>query len=224
MSPPAAVVDLAFRLGVKPEDSSRRVTLTQTGRMRRSLASNAWMAFKAEQTISTVGCEFDWRAKAGPLGLIAGRDALIAGEGHFSITACGIVPLVRTASTAALVRGESMRYLAEIAWAPHAMLSNPALCWREVDAQTLAVSTGGAQAACEVLLTLDGDGRIAAAFAPDRPRAATPPTLPTPWFGRFSDYRLHCDVWLPFAGEVAWEIDGVEQVYWQGRIASWETQ
>jgi hypothetical protein len=46
--------------------------------------------------------------------------------------------------------------------------------------------------------------------------------LPTQWTGRFSDYRHH-DV-LPFGGEVAWEIDGKEEVYWQGRIESWETQ
>jgi hypothetical protein len=34
---PAAVYDLAIRLGVKPDDSRDRVRLTQTGRMKRSL-------------------------------------------------------------------------------------------------------------------------------------------------------------------------------------------
>jgi hypothetical protein len=28
------------------------------------------------------------------------------------------------------------------------------------------------------------------------------------------------NMWLPFGGEVAWEIE----VYWLGRIESWETQ
>jgi hypothetical protein len=45
--------------------------------------------------------------------------------------------------------------------------------------------------------------------------------LPTPWRGRFSDYRRHFGRWLPFAGEVGWEIDGKEIVYWQGKIADW---
>src|ERR1700737_915686 len=67
----------------------------------------------------------------------------------------------------------------------------------------------------EVALSLDGQGRIVGAFAPDRP---------PPWRGRFSDYRRHNDMWLPFAGEVGWEIDGVEEIYWQGRMEHWDTQ
>jgi hypothetical protein len=47
--------------------------------------------------------------------------------------------------------------------------------------------------------------------------------LPAPWRGRFSDYRRHNDRWLPFAAEVGWEIDGKEDVYWQGRVEQWET-
>jgi hypothetical protein len=30
-------------------------------------------------------------------------------------------------------------------------------------------------------------------------------------------------LWLPFAGEVGWEINGKDVVYWQGRIVEWET-
>lgn len=77
-------------------------------------------------------------------------------------------------------------------------------------------------AASEVLLSLDINGRIAGTFAPDRPPAATAPVLPTPWRGRFSDYRDQIGMWLPFAGEVAWEIDGKEKVYWQGHVETWE--
>jgi hypothetical protein len=72
-----------------------------------------------------------------------------------------------------------------------------------------------------VLLSLDGDGRITGAFAADRPRSAVAPTLPTPWRGRFSDYRLHAGHWLPFAGEVAWEIDAEPLTYWQCPLDDW---
>jgi hypothetical protein len=34
-------------------------------------------------------------------------------------------------------KGELMRYLAELAWAPHEMLHNPQLSWREIDATTV---------------------------------------------------------------------------------------
>jgi len=221
---PAAVQALAARLGVKQQGDPRSIRLTQKGRMKRNLGSEAWMAFTAEQTISTRTCEFDWRAKAGPFGLISGRDALKGGQGRFDILALGVIPLARAEHTPALVRGELMRYLAELAWAPDSILQNMALRWREGDAGTLIVGAGEGVSAAEVSLVLDSAGRIATAFAPDRPRAATDPILPTPWRGRFTDYRLHRDRWLPFSGEVAWEIDGKEETYWQGRIESWETQ
>ena len=218
---PAAVHDLAVRLGMGALSPPSIVTLTQTGRMKSDLKSKAWMAFTASQTISTHSCEFDWRARAGPLGLIWGRDALADGHGRFDILALGFIPLARAAHTAALVRGELMRYLAELAWAPHAIRNNHTLRWEVMDADTLAVSAGTGETTCRVVLSLDGAGRIAGAFAPDRPRNAVAPTLETPWRGRFSDYRLHGDLWLPFAGEVGWEIDGKEHIYWQAGVDSW---
>lgn len=218
---PAAVYDLAMRLGVKAQNKIASVRLKQTGRMKRKLDVETWMAFTATQTISTCSCEFDWRAKAGPFGLMSGRDALVGGEGLFDIMALGFIPIVRAQHTTALVRGELMRYLAEIPWAPDAILYNSSLRWREEGSDTLSVSAGAGETASEVILSLDSDGRIAGAFALDRPRSATSPFLPTPWRGRFSNYRLHDGIWLPFAGEVAWEIDGKEALYWQCGIDCW---
>lgn len=155
--------------------------------------------------------------------MISARDALVGGEGRFDILALGFIPIARAQHTSALVRGELMRYLAEIPWAPEAILSNPSLRWREDGPQTLWVGAGTGDTASEVRLTLDSEGRIAGSFAPDRPRSAVEPVLPTPWRGRFSDYRRHGDLWLPFAGEVGWEIGGKEVPYWQGRIEHWES-
>jgi hypothetical protein len=180
------------------------------------------MAFTATQAISTCACEFDWRAKFGPFGMVSARDALEHGEGRLDIMALGVIPIARAERTPALVRGELMRYLAELAWAPDAILCNTALRWRVEGPSTLAVSAGAGPTASEIVFSLDGDGRIAGAYAPDRPRSATAPFLPTPWRGQFSDYRHHKTRWIPFAGEVAWEIDGKRETYWQGRIERWE--
>lgn len=218
---PKAVYDLALRLGVAPGDRRTGVRLTQTGRMKRSLDADAWMSFTATQTISTQACEFDWRARAGPFGLVSARDALKEGEGQFDVTALGFVPIVRAKRSSALMRGELMRYLAELAWAPDAILRNTALRWRVDGPDKLTVSAGSGDAAAEVVLSLDSEGRIVGSFAPDRPRSASAPFLPTPWQGRFSDYRQHDGLWIPFAGEVAWMIDGKEEIYWQGYIEQW---
>jgi hypothetical protein len=218
---PAAVYSLALRLGAKPDDHRDGVRLTQTGRMKRNLEARSWMAFTAIQTMSTLVCEFDWLARFGPFGMISARDALKHGEGGLDIQALGVVPIARAAHTPGLVCGERMRYLAELAWAPLALLRNTELRWREDGPDTLAVSTGAGETASEVMLSLDSDGRIAGTYAPDRPRSVAASEIPTPWRGQFTDYRLHEGFWLPFAGEVAWEINGKPELYWQGRLAGW---
>lgn len=220
---PAAVNDLALRLGANAQPGKGGVRLRQTGRMKPRLEAKSWMSFTATQTISTRECRFDWCAKAGPFGAISGRDALTDGEGRFDIVALGFIPIVHAEHSIALMRGELMRYLAELPWAPDAILQNAELRWREDGPETLTVSAGDGETECEVVLSLDSQGRIVSGFAPDRPRSATAPFLPTAWCGHFSDYRLHDGRWLPFAGEVGWEIDGNENLYWQARIEHWET-
>lgn len=182
------------------------------------------MAFKASQAISIGACAFEWRARFGPFGLVSACDVLKEGEGRLDVIALGFIPIARTARSPALMRGELMRYVAELAWAPDAILLNANLRWRVDGPDRIAVAAGAGETAVEVMLGLDGDGRIATAFAPDRPRSATPPELPTPWRGRFFNYREHDGYWIPFAGEVAWVIDGKEDVYWQGRIETWAAQ
>ena len=102
-----------------------------------------------------------------------------------------------------------------------AILLNSELCWREAGPDALAVNAGAGETLTEVVLSLDNDGRIVRAFAPDRPRSVGTAYVATPWRGHFTDYRLHEGRWIPFAGEVAWEIDGKPEVYWQGTIKTW---
>lgn len=218
---PAAAYELALRLGARPDSEPAGVRLTQSGRMKTRLDGKAWMAFTATQTLSTRACAFDWRARAGPLGLVTARDALSEGVGRLDNTALGVIALARAPHTQALLRGELMRYLAELAWAPDAILHNSQLHWRSEGPDRLSVRAGAGDAESEVILSLDTEGRISGAFAADRPRSASPPCLPTPWQGRFSDYRFHQGRWLPFAGEVAWIIDGQEVSYWQARLNQW---
>lgn len=53
---PSPVYELALRLGAKPNVYRFCVLLTQAGRMKRNLKTQAWMAFTASQTMSTHAC------------------------------------------------------------------------------------------------------------------------------------------------------------------------
>ncbi len=214
---PSTVRELAQRLCATVQTGDIR--LTQKGRMRQDPASS-WMNFSATQTISTTECSFDWRARTGPFGMISVRDALVDGEGALDVKALGFIPIAHINASPALTRGELMRYLAELPLAPAAILANPSLSWRSDGADRLIVSAGIHDKAAEVSFTLDGEGRIATIFA-NRPRGLKNDFTSTPWHGRFTDYRQRLGVWLPFAAEVGWTINGAEFIYWEGRMQSW---
>lgn len=215
---PPSVLALAERLGVSGKAGSS-VALTQSGRMRND-ARSRWMPFTAQQTISLAECAFDWRARTGPAGLVSVVDRFSGGEGALEVKALGFFPIARAAGTPDVARGELMRYLAELSWAPPAILLNRHLGWRELPDGRIIVSASTSATNAEIEFTLDADGRIATAFAPDRPRAVKQGFVAAPWRGRFSDYRQVGGIWIPFAGEVSWEADQGQTV-WEGRIESW---
>ena len=218
---PIEVRGLALRLGAEPVLRARTVALTQTGQMRLNLSSNRWLAFTARQTISIISCDFDWQARFQPLGVLRVVDALEDGKGRLEAKALGFIPVMRAMPGAALTRGELMRYLAELSYAPDAMLHNPHLRWRVENADTIHVAAGSGDITANVRLSVGPDGRISSIFAADRPRSAKPPVLPTPWLGGFSEYRQCEGRWIPFSGHVGWKIDEVEKVYWKGRVTRW---
>jgi len=120
-----------------------------------------------------------------------------------------------------VAKGEMMRYLAELASAPDAILQNPYLVWRVLHQDRLSVSLDSGSARAEIEIGLDREGRIFSVFAPDRPRKEDARFVERPWSGRFSNYRRHAGRWLPFSGEVGWELGGEEFIAWRGELTSW---
>lgn len=114
-----------------------------------------------------------------------------------------------------------MRYLAELAWAPHAMLHNPRLRWRELDAATVEVSAESAGGPARIRLVFEG-GDLARIEADDRPRAVGRGTVPTRWRGHFSDDRALGGYRIPTRAEVEWVLDTGPFVCWRGEVTSYQ--
>ena len=172
----------------------------------------------ATQVSGTRRPGFVWQATGVIAAVIPVRivDAYVDGEGGLEVRLAGSVP-VSAASGAEMAKGEAMRFLAELPWNPEAILNADGLSWRQIDDDTVEVSTPTVGGPARVVLHFDQDGDIASIEAPDRPRAGDTPAR---WIGRFSDYAQVGAYRFPRRGEVAWDLPEAEFVYWRGNIVS----
>ncbi len=182
------------------------------------------MRFRARQRISLERPEFAWLARTGPFGCVHVLDSMADGRGRLEVRAIGLLKLAGAGGRGPAAKGELMRYLAELAWAPDAIPRNPTLGWTVVDDRTLRVAAGAGEARGEVTLSLDENGRIGGVSAPDRPRREGAGFVERPWRGRFMEYRRHAGRWLPFAAEVAWVLDGEAFIAWRGALLDWRLE
>ncbi|MFG3593267.1 DUF6544 family protein [Bradyrhizobium sp. RDI18] len=216
---PAEVAALASRLGAdgKPD----RVHLTQYGTMTEG-PGKPWMRFSATDTIELATTAFDWRARTGPLSCLTIVDQLSQRSARSELRLFGIFPLARSPfDEAALRKGQVIRYLAEIPWAPDVIVRNTSLQWT-VRTRGVSVHQSSPFGRFNVDLDLDAEGRIGGVSAMDRPRLEDGRFVERAWRGRFSDYRLHCSRWIPFKGEVSWAIDGGFTTVWRADLAAWQ--
>jgi Family of unknown function (DUF6544) len=183
-----------------------------------------WTPVSAHQTVGVGAPAFVWDARARMAPLIGVRviDAYVGGTGRLKVRLLGSIPMSE-ATGPEVSRSELFRYLAELPWAPYAMLGNPALRWRQVDASTVEVSSETADGqTASVRIIFDEAGDIIAAEAGDRPREANGRFIPTRWRGDFSDYKDFGGVRLPSHAEVAWMLETGPHVYFRGDILSYE--
>jgi hypothetical protein len=140
--------------------------------------------FTATEEFSVDRVAFAWRARfpiLGPLSLQV-VDSYDAGEGLLEVRALGL-PLQRKRAPE-LAEGEAYRYLAEIPWAPQAIVANPELEWRQLETRSVEVATRVRGRRLAVRLRFNDAGEIAQTFA-ERPRAESG-NRAVPWGRRVS--------------------------------------
>lgn len=210
---------------VLPQGGSapQRVRMTQRGEMVRKPGGRR-LEFTAVEEIAVQAVEFEWRAAFGPNPLVRMIvvDRYRGGEGSLSAKVWGLIPATR-GSGPEMDRGEAMRYLAELAWVPHAMSANPELSWRELEEGTVEVSTLVRGRAVSVQLTFDEAGHIRTVSGV-RPRLAGGSAIDTRFTGSFGDYVELGGIRVPGTGEVSWELPEGPFTYWRGEVTSLEAE
>ena len=90
-----------------------------------------WKPFTSDQVVVTQGPGFDWNGRVAMMpGLpVRVHDSYVAGEGVLHASLLGLFTVVDMHGTGDVAEGELMRFFAEAAWYPTAMLPSQGVRW-----------------------------------------------------------------------------------------------
>ena len=197
-------------------------SVTHTGSMNRSETAEQWKPFTSKQRVITQRPGFDWdnRIMMFPGVPAHVHDAYIAGEGLLRGALFGLVPVLNIAGTPEIARGELLRFFAEMAWYPTALLPSQGVYWEAVDDRSARATLADGKLAVTLLFRFNADGLIDTVRAESRDRIVDGKTVSAPWQGRFWNYAERGGMQVPLDGEVAWVLQEGVKTYWRGTTTS----
>jgi hypothetical protein len=197
-------------------------SVTHVGSMNMSATAEQWKPFTSKQRVITQRPGFDWNARIMMLPGVPAHvhDAYIAGEGLLRVALFGLVTVVNIAGTPEIARGELLRFFAEMAWYPTALLPSQGARWEAVDDASARATLTDGTLAVTLLYRFNADGLIDTVRAESRDRVVDGKTLSAPWQGRFWSYAERDGMRVPLDGEVAWMLPEGAKTYWRGTTTS----
>jgi hypothetical protein len=218
-----APVQKYFRAALKdgqPMVSAVHVVLSGTINM--SAIGEKWKRFTSTQLVVAQRPGFDWEGRIEMMPGLTARvhDAYIAGEGVLHATLFGLVSLANLRGTPEIAQGELMRFLAEAAWYPTALLPSQGVQWKAADDFSAKATLKDGETALTLLFRFDENGLIKSARAEARGRTVAGVVVPTPWEVQWTSYELRDGMCIPTEGEVAWLLPEGPKPYFRGRITS----
>jgi hypothetical protein len=198
------------------------VTLEHTGTFNMSLTEQQWKPFTSIQSAITQRPGFDWEARIAVMPGLPARvhDAYIGGEGILHASLFGLATMAEQRDTPEMAQGELLRWFAETAWYPTALLPSQGVRWAAVDDTSATATMQDGDTSVTLLFRFNANGLIDSLRAEARGALIDGVNVPTPWEGRWSRYELRDGMRVPIEGEVAWMLPAGPWPYWRGRITS----
>ncbi len=216
--PPLLQKYLQQVLVLKP--SSHYIKFTQIGDFRMKPQDNM-SKFSAEQLVSVISPMFSWVANMRMGGLpVVVCDRLIDGQGELQARMFSSVPLAR-GSGDSFLRGELLRYLAELPWYPMAILDQPGITWVQTENNKVTGTIKMNSVSATVEYTFNDEGLICSIFVPDREMSVGKSVELKPWLGEFTQYEERSGVLIPIEGKVSWLLDSGKFTYFVGHISTY---
>ena len=198
------------------------VRIAHTGTFNMSLTERQWKPFSSTQRVITQRPGFDWEARIavmpGPRALV--HDAYISGEGMLHASLFGLATVAEQRGTPEMAQGELLRWFAEAAWYPTALLPSQGVRWAAVDDTSATATMQDGATSVTLLFRFNENGLIDSVRAEARGALIDGASVPTPWEGRWSRYELRDGMRVPIEGEVAWMLPAGSWPYWRGRTTS----
>lgn len=197
------------------------VSVEHTGTFNMSESGEHWRPFRSTQRVVTQRPGFVWDGRIAVLPGIAVHvhDAFVAGEGILHPALFGLITLADMRDTGGdVARGELMRFFAEAAWYPTALLPSQGVRWELVDNHSAKATLIDGALTLTMLFRFGVDDFIESVQAEARGRTVGGQVIPTPWEGRFSSYQERSGMYVPLRGEVAWLLREGRRSYWRGQI------
>jgi hypothetical protein len=219
--PPA--VQRYFRAALK--DGQRiiaAVSVEHAGSFNMSGTGEQWKPFTSTQRAVTRRPGFVWDGRVAMMPGVPVRvhDAYVAGEGILHPAILGLFTLIDLRGGADVAQGEFMRYFAEAAWYPTALLPSQGVRWQAVDEQSAKATMADGPIVLTLLFRFNAENMIESVRAEARGRTVGKTVVMTPWEGRWSNYQMRDGLRVPMSGEVAWLAPQGRQPYWRGTITA----
>jgi hypothetical protein len=196
------------------------ISVEHTGTFNMGEAAARWKPFTSTQQVITHRPGFDWDARIAMLpGLpVRVHDAYVSGEGILHAALLGLVSMVNLRGAGDIANGELMRFFAEAAWYPTALLPSQGVHWDAVNDHSAEATLNDGELPLKLLFQFNADGLIDTVRADARARTVGGTTVPTPWLCRFWNHDLREGMRVPLEGEVAWLLPEGAKPYFRGRI------
>ncbi|MGE5130973.1 MAG: DUF6920 family protein [Sphingomonadaceae bacterium] len=204
----------------------RAADVVHEGSFNMNLDKGQWKPFTSRQRVVTRRPGFVWngRVSMAPGLVVHVHDAYVDGEGILEPAILGLFTLVNLRDHGEVARGELMRYMAEAAWYPTALLSSQGMQWEPIDDRSARATLADGDVRLTMTFHFGTDELIETIRAEDRGFADGNRIIPMPWEGRMFDYQRRDGLLIPVQGEVAWLTPEGRKPYWRGRIIELEYQ
>ncbi len=197
-------------------------TVDLAGRFNLSATGEQWKPFTSRQWVVARRPGFVWDAQVAFLPGLPVRvvDRYIAGEGGLRAAVLGLFKVGEVQGGGEIARGELMRWFAEAAWYPTALLPSQGVRWEAVNDRSAHATIVDGPITLRLLFEFDAHGQMVAAHADARGAMVGQRMVMQPWEGRWSGHQLRHGMVVPLTGEAAWFTPQGRRPYFRGTVTA----